>query len=171
MLYKIYKKIDNNLQQNNMNSLDLNILKDMSNIHHSIESDVRYYIDKFFNIENNEKLLLSDIKKYIHLKIKNYTKEYLEKYEETFKYNENTYTIWNGRHQRYGLAFPICLSLNNIIVIIPSNNNKNVFFTKNDILKIDYGLHYNGICDSAFSITYNPELQELSLIFQKKQQI
>tara|TARA_B100000927_G_scaffold287991_1_gene281846 strand:+ start:35 stop:1144 length:1110 start_codon:yes stop_codon:yes gene_type:complete len=146
-----------------MNSLDLNILQDMSNIHHSIESDVRNYIDKFFNIENNEKLLLSDIKKYIHLKIKNYTKEYLEQYEETFKYNENTYTIWNGRHQRYGLAFPICLSLNNIIAhYTPSNNNKNVFFTKNDILKIDYGLHYNGnMCDSAFSITYNPELQEL----------
>ena len=146
-----------------MNSLDLNILQDMSNIHHNIESDVRDYIDTFFNIENNEKLLLSDIKKYIHLKIKNYTKEYLEKNDVSFKYNENTYNIWNGRHQRYGLAFPICLSLNNIIAhYTPSNNDKTVFFTKNDILKIDYGLHYNGnMCDSAFSITYNPELQEL----------
>ena len=146
-----------------MNSLDLNILQDMSNIHHSVESDVRNYLDTFFNIESNEKLLLSDIKKYINLKIKTYTKEYLEKNDTTFKYNENTYNIWNGRHQRYGLAFPICLSLNNIIAhYTPSNDNKNVFFTKNDILKIDYGLHYNGnMCDSAFSITYNNELQEL----------
>ena len=34
-----------------MNSLDLNILQDMSNIHHIIENDVRNYINTFLMLK------------------------------------------------------------------------------------------------------------------------
>ena len=58
-----------------------------------------------------------------------------------------------------GIAFPVGLSLNNCAAhYSPNYNEQSIYFTENDILKIDYGVHFNGvIIDSAFTYSLNPK--------------
>lgn len=59
-------------------------------------------------------------------------------------------------------AFPTGLSMNNIVAHHTPENSESTIFTKNDILKIDFGIHKNGyIIDSAYSITFNNKLKPL----------
>ena len=61
-----------------------------------------------------------------------------------------------------GIAFPTGLSLNNCAAHYTPNYNEDFFFTEKDIIKIDYGVHYNGvIIDSAFTFSFNPDFDEL----------
>jgi methionyl aminopeptidase len=61
-----------------------------------------------------------------------------------------------------GIAFPTGLSLNNCAAhYTPNYNEKPILFDEKDILKIDFGVHKNGIIiDSAFTISFNPEYEE-----------
>lgn len=61
-----------------------------------------------------------------------------------------------------GIAFPTGLSLNNCAAhYTPNFNEKDILFNEKDILKIDFGVHKNGvIIDSAFTISFNPEYEE-----------
>ena len=79
--------------------------------------------------------------------------------EET-KYN-------NLEPLKCGIGFPIGIGINNCVAhytlnyedCILENNNK--ILDKNDIIKIDYGVHYNGmIIDSAFTLWFDEKYNE-----------
>lgn len=61
------------------------------------------------------------------------------------------------------IAFPTGLNLNNVIAHDTVNiDDKRVFQFKKDVIKIDIGVHNNGfIIDSAFTLTFNPDLKNL----------
>ena len=62
-----------------------------------------------------------------------------------------------------GIGFPIGIGINNCVAHHTLNSNSdNYILTENDIIKIDFGVHYNGmIIDSAFTIGLNPSFNEL----------
>lgn len=62
-----------------------------------------------------------------------------------------------------GIAFPTGLSMNNCAAhYTPNSSDPEILFTDKDILKIDYGVHFNGtIIDSAFTFTFNNDYNEL----------
>lgn len=129
--------------------MDLEKLQKTANIHHRVQDKILNYLD------NQEKthIDLFLLKKFIKSEI------LTELYKENIfiKNPEN----WNGRHYNCGLAFPICLSVDNIAAHY--SPNKSVFFdATKSIIKIDYGLHINGnIVDSAFNYTLNEDLKLL----------
>jgi methionyl aminopeptidase len=61
-----------------------------------------------------------------------------------------------------GIAFPVGLSLNNCAAhYTPNNDDLDIFLKDDDILKIDYGVHFNGtIIDSAFTVHFNEKYNE-----------
>ena len=62
-----------------------------------------------------------------------------------------------------GIAFPTGVSLNNIAAHwTPIKKTNSTLLTKDDVLKIDYGVHYNGcIVDSAFTWINNDKYKPL----------
>jgi len=68
-----------------------------------------------------------------------------------------------------GIGFPTGLSINNLAAhYTPNKNEKEIILKETDILKIDYGVHYQGvIIDSAFTISFNPKYNEF-IEFSKK---
>jgi methionyl aminopeptidase len=80
--------------------------------------------------------------------------------EET-KYN-------NLEPLKCGIGFPIGIGINNCVAHYTLNyedcslnNNNNKIINKNDIIKIDYGVHYNGmIIDSAFTLCFDEKYNE-----------
>lgn len=61
-----------------------------------------------------------------------------------------------------GIGFPVGLGLNNLAAhYTPNYNEDKIYLKDTDILKIDYGVHFNGIIiDSAFTISFNPLYEE-----------
>lgn len=61
-----------------------------------------------------------------------------------------------------GIAFPVGLSINNCAAhYTPNYGDEDIFLKDSDILKIDYGVHYNGIIiDSAFTINFDSKYDE-----------
>ena len=61
-----------------------------------------------------------------------------------------------------GIGFPVGLSINNCAAHYTPNYNENKIILKDtDIIKVDFGVHYEGtIIDSAFTISYNPLYEE-----------
>ena len=103
-----------------------------------IHKEVRKYLYKF--LKPNIKLL--DIAKIIETK----TKE--------LSINDNTIN--------YGIGFPSSLSLNECAAHYHPLSNDETIVTKNDILKIDFGIEINGwIIDSAFTITFDNKYDNL----------
>jgi methionyl aminopeptidase len=81
--------------------------------------------------------------------------------EET-KYN-------NLEPLKCGIGFPIGIGINNCVAhytlnyedYILENGNGNKILEANDIIKIDYGVHYNGmIIDSAFTLCFHEKYNE-----------
>ena len=68
----------------------------------------------------------------------------------------------NNNPLKAGIAFPIGLSLNNCAAhYTPNYNESSIILKDSDILKIDYGVHTNGvIIDSAFTIHFNEKYDE-----------
>ena len=61
-----------------------------------------------------------------------------------------------------GIAFPVGLSINNCCCHWTPNPNENRLLGKNDLIKIDYGVHIDGcIVDSAFNYSYNNKFNQL----------
>jgi methionyl aminopeptidase len=62
-----------------------------------------------------------------------------------------------------GIAFPTGLSMNNCAAhYTPNSYEPEILFTDKDIIKIDYGVHFNGtIIDSAFTFSFNDDYNEL----------
>ena len=64
--------------------------------------------------------------------------------------------------EKGGLAFPCNVSINNIAAHYSSPPEDQTIIKENDIVKVDYGIHIDGyISDYAFSISFNPELENL----------
>lgn len=66
-----------------------------------------------------------------------------------------------------GIGFPIGIGINNCVAHYTLNyedcilENGNKILDKNDIIKIDYGVHYNGmIIDSAFTLYFDEKYNE-----------
>ena len=105
----------------------------------------------------------------IHKKISKQVYEYLEpnkslneiaNFIETNILKETEFNIDNPLSK--GIGFPVGLSINNCAAHYTPNYGDNDIILKNsDIIKIDYGVHYDGIIiDSAFTISFNPLYQE-----------
>lgn len=61
-----------------------------------------------------------------------------------------------------GVAFPVGLSINNIVAHDSSYNGDDRILKYDDIIKIDYGIHINGhIIDSAFTFSYSDKYNDL----------
>lgn len=58
-----------------------------------------------------------------------------------------------------GIGFPIGVSVNNCAAhYTPNFEEKDIILDYNDIIKIDYGVHFKGtIIDSAFTLHFNPK--------------
>ena len=61
-----------------------------------------------------------------------------------------------------GVGFPTGLSLNNCAAhYTPNYNDSDIVLSKDDIIKIDYGVHVKGvIIDSAFTLHFDPKYDE-----------
>ena len=89
--------------------------------------------------------------------------DFIEKeVKEETKYN-------NLEPLKCGIGFPIGIGINNCVAhytlnyedCILENRNGNKILDKNDIIKIDYGVHYNGmIIDSAFTLCFDEKYNE-----------
>jgi len=61
-----------------------------------------------------------------------------------------------------GLAFPTGCSLNNCAAHYTPNNGDNTVLQRDDVCKIDFGVHINGrIIDCAWTVAFNPKYDEL----------
>lgn len=61
-----------------------------------------------------------------------------------------------------GIAFPVGVSINNCAAHWTPNPRDNTILKYDDVLKVDFGVHYNGyIIDSAFTKTFNPKYNPL----------
>lgn len=61
-----------------------------------------------------------------------------------------------------GIGFPTGLSLNECAAHWTPNLGDKTILKKNDVCKIDYGIHFNGIIiDSAFTVSFNPIYDKL----------
>jgi len=75
-----------------------------------------------------------EITEFIENEIKNYT-----------KYNENN-------PLKAGIGFPVGININNVAAHFTPSKEHNPIISKDDVVKIDYGVHVNGcISDGAFS--------------------
>lgn len=65
----------------------------------------------------------------------------------------------NADHtKKAGIGFPTGLSLNHVAAHYTPNTGDKVVLGKDDIMKVDIGVHVNGrICDSAFTMTFNED--------------
>ncbi|CAL6009343.1 Methionine_aminopeptidase [Hexamita inflata] len=81
--------------------------------------------------------------------------------------NKNLATCMLGQkstNQQYycGQAFPLGLSVNECAAHYAPLPNDDHIVTENDIIKVDFGIHCNGyLVDSAFSMHWNPELDQI----------
>jgi methionyl aminopeptidase len=121
--------------------MDLNKLQQSANIHHNVQNKILDFLEN----QNQNKINLFELKKFINNEIKN-------------QFIINNFNNIDIRNNNYGIAFPTCLSVDNIAAHFSPNDDVYFDSTKS-ILKIDYGVHINGnIIDSAFNYTKNEDL-------------
>ena len=80
--------------------------------------------------------------------------------------NMNRYLI-NQTGLECGIGFPTGCSLNNVAAHYTPNPGDFRTIEKNDVCKIDFGTHVNGlIIDCAFTVAFNPQFDDLLLAVQ-----
>ena len=115
--------------------------KKSGTIHKIIQKNVRDNFEKFNNT--------LEIVEFIENQIKTYS-----------KYDEN-YPL------KAGIAFPVGISVNDVAAH-DTPSSKDILINKDDLLKIDYGVHINGcISDGAFSICPSGKYEELIKISEE----
>jgi methionyl aminopeptidase len=103
----------------------------------------------------------------IHKKIRSELNDFIEpnmKLIDICKFIENKIRLYSESNQiNNGIAFPTGVSLNNIAAHwTPIKKSDNTILTENDVLKIDFGVHYNGcIVDSAYTWTHKTKYDPL----------
>ena len=129
---------------NNTIKMNDNNIKKSGIIHKLVRKKILEYV--------KPGVLLYDIRKNIETWICEYSNS-----------TPNTYDYINS-----SIAFPVGLSINNIAAHHSPFFQDKTVYTENDILKIDYGIQFNGeMVDAAFSITHNPELEKLKEISEE----
>ena len=115
---------------------EIDCLRECGKIHREIKEDLKTYIKPGMKV--------LDVVNYIEGNIK--TK---------IEYDPNNYL-------KSGIGFPTGFSINNCAAHwTPEKNNQDIL-KKDDIVKIDFGIHKNGyIIDSAFTFSFNNNYQEL----------
>ena len=67
-----------------------------------------------------------------------------------------------GDNIKGGMGFPTGLSINHCAAHYTPNAGNKVLLQQDDVLKVDFGAHFNGrIVDSAFTMTFNPVYDNL----------
>ena len=124
--------------------MDFNQIKKGGVIHKLVRNEINKIV--------KPGVLLYDIRK----NIENLINKYSNNKEQSYDYRKSS------------IAFPIGLSLNNCAAHFSPFSNDKIKYTENDILKIDYGIQFNGnIVDAAFSVTHNNELNKLKEISEE----
>lgn len=109
------------------------------NYHKKIKNEVTTKLDAHF--KNNTQMKYMELATFIESKITNYVGK-------------------NDLSGGYG--FPVGISVNNIAAHDSAIFNDQRVFTKNDVVKIDFGIHLNGnIIDSAFTYCKDDNYDEL----------
>ncbi|CAI5760524.1 unnamed protein product [Candida verbasci] len=73
---------------------------------------------------------------------------------------ENSIRTYSNNDHPYkqGIGFPTGLSLNHVAAHYTPNTGDKLVLGKDDIMKVDIGVHVNGrICDAAFTMTFNED--------------
>ena len=119
--------------------MDLSKLKELGLIHKKI----RFDIEDWLNNNHSNTIQLLELANYIETLIENRTKD--------------------QRSLNRNIAFPVGLNNNNVVAhYTPNENSTHSFNKEKDMLKIDYGIHYNGnIIDSAFTYSNNTDLNPI----------
>ena len=112
-----------------------NYMQSSSEIHDKIEDELRTICLPGIKVIN--------VVKYIEERIDQLSKEYVEK--------NNLLNI------SYGKAFPVGINLNNVAAHwSPLSDNDQTMIGSNDVVTIDYGIHFDGyILDAAFTFAYD----------------
>ena len=80
--------------------------------------------------------------------------------------NMNRYLV-NAMGYECGIGFPTGCSLNHVAAHYTPNVGDDTVLNYNDVCKIDYGTHINGlIIDCAFTVAFNPEYDNLLMAVQ-----
>lgn len=84
-------------------------------------------------------------------------------------YKHTNYINTSNNRLNKGIGFPIGLSLNECAAHwTPNPLDNNIILRKDDLIKIDYGVHYGGcIVDGAYTFSLNPKFQELISVAEK----
>lgn len=70
--------------------------------------------------------------------------------------------LTEGDNMKAGMGFPTGLSLNNCAAHYTPNAGNKVVLSKEDVMKVDFGVHVNGrILDSAFTMAFDPVYDNL----------
>lgn len=124
------------------------ILKKLGDYHLNCQEFVKNYLDSTFN--NNDKVYYLDIVELLENRI-------LNDLPNIINVQANEKNIKKDKKNiEFGLAFPTTICVNEIVAHNSPKLNDKRFFTKDDLVKIDFGFQYNGyIIDSAFSYSQN----------------
>ena len=129
-------KIEDNLIKSSDNVNGLELARKAGKIHSKIRTEVSDYV--------KPNMPLINICKFIENRINHYTN------------NDENNPLSRG------IAFPVGLSVNNCAAHWTPNPGDNHLLKYDDVLKIDFGIHYNGyIIDAAFTKTFNPVYDNL----------
>ena len=111
-------------------------------------------------------LKAAKIHKEVRIMLRDYLKPNIKLYDicSTIENKVRDLTIEYGHGEQIngGVAFPTGVSLNNIAAHWTPNLGDQTILKKNDICKIDFGVHYDGwIIDSAFTVTFDDKYNNL----------
>ncbi|THH05231.1 hypothetical protein EW145_g4953 [Phellinidium pouzarii] len=102
----------------------------------------------------------------VHRQVRKYARQYIKPGMSMTEIVENIENGTRALVEENGLAcgvgFPTGVSLNNCAAHYTPNAGDTVVLQKEDVLKVDFGVHVNGrIVDSAFTLTFEPTYNKL----------
>ena len=88
--------------------------------------------------------------------------EIAEGIEDGVRFLTDHQGLEEGDNLKGGMGFPTGLSLNNCAAHYTPNSGNKMILTKDDVMKVDFGVHINGrILDSAFTMSFDPVYDNL----------
>lgn len=125
------------------------------------------YIENKPKTELDKLQLASSIHKNIQNKVKTFIKPNT-KLIDIVKFIENNIERELPHQVNKGKGFPVGVSVNNCAAHFTSHIDCKKTLSKDDLISIDYGVHYDGyIIDSAFTFSLNNKYDELLDISRK----
>ncbi|KAI5963155.1 MAP2 [Candida pseudojiufengensis] len=124
-----------------------------------ITDEEKRYLDRQFNNKWEDFRKGAEIHRRVRQKAKSSIKPGMKMIEIADLIENSIRTYTNNDHTlKQGIGFPTGLSLNHVAAHYTPNTGDKLILQKNDIMKVDIGIHVNGrICDSAFTMTFNDD--------------